>query len=171
MRKIANAILFILEFCFKLAAPLAAFISMAARGDFLTKLVQGFQSLPEAIREIIWWFKNVSEIGIIIEDYNTMTAANFNQKYGAGAVNYVMEYLNEAVAYLQQVITNLSDQPVATLLAAALVFLIFYLLARLARFIRQEGQGSVVTKFERKMGKRVFKNQRSESYESSSPYT
>ncbi len=170
MRIIVNGILFIVELCFKLAAPLAAFISMAASGDFITKLIQGFKSLPQAINEIIWWFRNVGEIGTIIEDYNTMTAANFNQKYGAGAINYVMEYLNEAVAYLQQVITNLSDQPVSTVCAAAFVFLIFYMLARLARFIRQEGQGSVVNKFERKMGNRMFKNQQPPSYNNSGKY-
>lgn len=161
MRKIINAILFVVEYCFKLVAPLAAVISLAAPGSFLYKVMLGFRSLPDAIREIVWWFRNASEIGTIINDYNTMTAANFNQKYGAGAINYVMEYLNEAVAYLQQVYVNLAEQPVATVLAAATVFLLFYLLARIARFVRQRGQGSVVTRFERKMGDRVFENQKS----------
>ena len=165
MRRIGNAVLFVVEFCFKLAAPLAAVISMAAPGGFVYKVISGFESLPEAIREIIWWVRNVSEIGVIIEDYNTMTAANFNQKYGAGAINSVMEYLNELVSYIQQVYVNLAEQPITTILAALLVFLIFYLGARVARFIRQRGQGSVVTKFERKMGNRVFSDQ-----PSSKPY-
>lgn len=166
MRKIINAILFIVEYCFKLAAPLAAVISLAAPGSIIYKVTQGFRSLPEAVREIVWWFQNASEIGTIINDYNTMTAANFNQKYGAGAINNVMAYLNEAVTYLQRVYVNISEQLVATILAAVTVFLIFYLLARIARFIRQEGQGSLVTKFERKMGSRVFEDQKN-----STPYT
>ncbi len=159
LRFIEQAVLIIVEFCLKLAAPLAAFITMAASGDFISKIITGFQSLPTAIREIIWWLENISEIGRIIEDYNTLTAATFNQKYGAGAVNSVMNYLNEGVAYLQQVYQNLIEQPIFTLLAALLIFLIFYLVARLVRFVRQRGQGSIIDKFERKTGDRVFRNQ------------
>lgn len=157
MRIIANAFLFIIEFCLKLAAPLAAVISMAASGNFLYKVIEGFRSLPAAVAEIIWWIGNIPEIGRIVDDYNTMTAADFNQKYGAGAINYVMDYLNEGISYLQRVYLNLVDQPVATLCAALVVFFIFYLLSRLVRFVRQRGQGSVVTKFERRMGHKVFK--------------
>lgn len=151
------------EWCLKLAAPLAAVISMAAQGNFITKAAAGFQSLPEAVREIIWWIQNIPEVGKIVDDYNTMTAANFNQEYGAGAVNYVMDYLNEAITYLQQVYQNLLDQPVATLTAALMVFLLLYLMARIVRFIRQEGQGSFITKFERRAGQRVFVDRRNEA--------
>jgi predicted PurR-regulated permease PerM len=162
MRIIGNAILFVVAFCLRLAAPIAAVISMAAPGNFINKVIEGFQSLPEAIRNIIWWIKRIPEIGIIIEDYNTLTAATFNRKYGSGTVNYVMDYLNDGVAYLRQVVNNLSEQPIPTILAAVLVFLVFYLLARTARFVRQEGQGSVVTKFERRTGNRVFKKNENE---------
>lgn len=157
MRFIANIFLFIFELCLKLAASLAAIIGMAAQGGFISKLIEGFQSLPEAVREIIWWVNNIPEVGRIVNDYNTLTAANFNQKYGSGAVNYVMDYLNEGVSYLQQVYLNLSDQPIATVLAAVIAFLALYFLARTMRFIRQEGQGSFVTKFERRTGNRFFK--------------
>lgn len=163
MRLIRNVLLFIIEYCFKIAAPLAAVIAMAAEGGFMTKVIEGFRSLPEAVREIIWWIKNIPEVGRIVDDYNTLTAATFNQKYGAGAVNYVMDYLNEGVSYLQQVYLNLSDQPISTVLAAVIVFLILYLLARGVRFVRQEGQGSFVTKFERRTGNRIFKKRREET--------
>lgn len=168
MRLIANLFLFIVELCLKLAASLAAIIAMAAQGGVVSKVVSGFYSLPEAVREIIWWVKNIPEIGKIVNDYNTLTAANFNQKYGSGAVNYVMDYLNEAVNYLQQVYLNISGQPLATVLAAVIVFLIFYLAARIARFVRQEGQGSFVTRFERRAGHRVFKKKKNstEQYDS-----
>lgn len=171
MRAIGNAILFIVEFCFKLAAPLAAFISMGASGGFINKIIQGFQSLPEAIREIIWWFENIPEIGRIIDDYNTMTAANFNAKYGAGAINNVMDYLNEGVTYLQHVYLNLAEHPVETILAAIVVFLVFYILARVARFIRQEGQGSIIDRAERRAGHKVFKHGKSTSQYDTSRWT
>lgn len=168
MRAIGNAVLFIVEFCFKLAASLAAFISLGASGAFGNKIIQGFQSLPEAIREIVWWIQNIPEIGQIIDDYNTMTAANFNAKYGSGAINNVMDYLNEGVAYLQHVYLNLAEQPVTTILAAVIVFLVFYILARIARFIRQEGQGSFIDRAERRAGDRVFKHGKSgSSYDTS----
>ena len=165
MRLILNAILFVVEYCLKIAAPLAAFISMAVGGGFVNKVIEGFRSLPEAVREIIWWFGNIGEIGTIIDDYNTLTAANFNQKYGTGAINSVMEYLNEGVAYLQRVFENMTNQPVSTVVAALLIFLIFYLSARLARFVRQRGQGSVVTKFERRMGDKVFRERHRKAHE------
>lgn len=159
MRAMGKVALFIIEYCFKLAAPLAAVISLGAPGLFFSKVAHGFRSLPQAVQEIIWWFRNISEIGQVINDYNTMTAANFNAKYGSGAINNVMDYLNEAVAYLQQVYVNLAEQPVTTILAALVVFLIFYLLSRVARFIRQEGQGSVIDRYERRAGRRVFSEQ------------
>jgi predicted PurR-regulated permease PerM len=163
LRILKQLILFIIEICLKVAAPLAAIISMAASGGFISKVVAGFQSLPEAVREIVWWIKNIPEVGKIVDDYNTMTAATFNQTYGAGAVNYVMDYLNEALTYLQQVYRNLVEQPVSTVLAALLVFLLFYLMARVVRFVRQEGQGSLVTKFERRTGNRIFKKSNTSS--------
>ena len=156
LRFIKQTILFTLELCLKLAAPLAAIISMAAPGGFFSKIIAGFRSLPDAVREIIWWIGNIPEIGRIVNDYNTLTAASFNQKYGSGAINYVMDYLNEGVAYLQRVYVNLAEQPITTIVAAAIIFLIFYIAARLVRFVRQEGQGSFVTRYERRKGEKVF---------------
>ncbi len=163
MEKIGHAILFIVEIVLKIAAGLAAVISLAAAGGFIHKIVEGFQSLPAAIRKIYWWFENAPEINTIVEDYNTMTAASFNQKYGMEAVNSVMDYLNETVAWLQQVYLNLTEEPVGTVLAVIIVFAAFYLTARLLRFYRQKGQGSFVTKFERRAGNRIFFNRRGDT--------
>ncbi len=157
MRYIIQPIFFLIELALKLAAPLSAIISMAASGSFIQKVIEGFRSLPDTVREIIWWIHNIPEISNIIDDYNTLTAAEFNKKYGAGAVNYVMDYLNEGVEYLQQVYVNLAERPITTISAALLAFLICYLSARVVRFIRQKGEGSVITKFERRAGDRMFK--------------
>jgi len=159
MHLLKQVLLFLVEFCLKIAASLGAVISLAARGGLFAKILTGFRSLPDAVREIVWWIRNIADVGVIVNDYNTLTAANFNQKYGAGAINYVMDYLNEGVSYVQKVYLNLSDQPVTTILAALVVFLIFYLLARLVRFFRQEGQGSIVTRLERRAGDRVFRKE------------
>lgn len=157
MRYIIQPVFFLIEFALKLAAPLSAIISMAASGNLIQKVVEGFRALPDTVREIVWWIQNIPEISNIIDDYNTLTAAEFNQEYGAGAVNYVMDYLNEGVEYLQQVYVNLAERPITTILAALLAFFICYFSARVVRFVRQKGEGSVITKFERRAGDRMFK--------------
>lgn len=157
MRYIIQPIFFLIEFALKLAAPLSAIISMAASGSLIQKVVEGFRALPDTVGEIVWWIRNIPEISNIIDDYNTLTAAEFNQEYGAGAVNYVMDYLNEGVEYLQQVYVNLAERPITTISAALVAFFICYLSARVVRFVRQKGEGSVITKFERRAGNRVFK--------------
>ncbi len=159
LRFLEQAIEFILEFILKITASLAALIALAAPGGFLSKLAEGFQSLRGAVQEVWWWITHIDEFGQVMEDYNTLTAAAFNQKYGAGAVNSVMDYLNEGVDYIQRIWQNLNAEPIGTLLAAILIFLIFYLAARLIRFVRQRGQGSFIDKFERKQGRKVFKSQ------------
>lgn len=158
MEKIGHFILFVAEIILKMAASLAALIALASVGNLFYKIIHGIQSLPVTVKEIIWWFKNVPEIDRLIEDYNTMTAASFNQKYGMEAVNSVMGYLNEIVNYFQAVYVNISEEPINTILATIIVFLIFYLSARLLRFYRQKGQGSFITKFERRAGRLIFNN-------------
>jgi len=155
-RAVANPFLWVLEIAFKIASSVAALIVLGQKGSFFEKVGAGFYSLPQAGSE---FYQTVSSSGYILEvinDYNTMTAAAFNQKYGGGAVNYVMAYLNEGVAYLLNVYENMSAEPVSTLLAALLVFCILYLLARSLRFYRQRGQGSFLDRAERKAGDRVF---------------
>jgi hypothetical protein len=53
-------------------------------------------------------------------------------------------------------IKNLTDEPVVTIGATLLVFLLFYIIGRACRFYRQKGQGSFLIKKERELGKRVF---------------
>jgi len=156
MRIFIQLLLFIIEYGLKLAAPLAVSISLGARYGFLNKIMYSFRSLPDAIRKIGWWIGNIPAVSEIVDDYQTLTASSFNQKYGAGAVNYVMDYLGESISYFQKVYNNLSEQPIATIMAALIVLFIFLAVAWIARFVRQKGQGSLITKFERRMGKRVF---------------
>ncbi|MDX1586519.1 MAG: hypothetical protein R3222_07240 [Balneolaceae bacterium] len=141
---------------FKILAPIAAAISLGDTGNFLSKVSSGLGSLPEKIRELIRRLDNTEYITQIINDYNSLTAAAFNEKYGGDAINNVMQYLNEGVAYLQNVYRNVTEEPVSTALAALLVFMLLYLSGRLMRFVRQRGQGSVVDKMERKAGNKIF---------------
>lgn len=161
-RVTSNAFLWIFEIALKIAAPVSAAISLGSRGSFPEKIGAGFASLPETVRELIYTFGSSDYVVRVINDYNTLTAAAFNEKYGGGAINYVMQYLNEAVSYFQNVYENMSSEPVSTAIATLLVFLVLYLLSRSARFVRQRGQGSVIDKMERKAGDKIFRSESGE---------
>jgi len=152
----SSALLWIIEMVFKILAPVAAAISLGDPGSFLSKVSSGFGSLPEKIRELVRTLDSTDYVTRVINDYNSLTAAAFNEKYGGDAINYVMQYLNEGVSYLQNVYQNLSAEPVSTVLAALFVFMLLYLSSRLVRFVRQRGQGSVIDRMERRAGDKVF---------------
>lgn len=152
----SGLLLWIMEMAFKILAPIAAAISLGDRGGFLSKIGSGLGSLPEKTVELVKTIRNTDYVTRIIDDYNSLTAAAFNEKYGGDAINYVMQYLNEGVAYLQNVYQNITEEPVSTAFAALLVFLLLYLLSRLMRFVRQRGQGSVIDKMERRAGDKIF---------------
>lgn len=145
------------EYFFKISAVLAGGLALGAGGSFGTKLGTGFSSLSPALRKLWQTPRNISETASIINDYNTMTAAAFNQQYGGEAVKGVLEYLNEGIVYIQAVNQNLYYQPLATVTAALIAFLAFYLLGRVLRFARQKGRGSFFTRLELKIGERVFR--------------
>ena len=152
----SNALLWVIEMTFKILAPVAAAISLGDRGSFLSKVGSGLGSLPEKIRELIRTLDGTDYVTSVINDYNTLTAAAFNEKYGGDAINYVMQYLNEGVTYLQNVYQNLSAEPVSTVMATLLVFMLLYLSSRLIRFVRQRGKGSVIDRMERRAGNKLF---------------
>ena len=151
-----ETILFLLEYIFKFAAGVIAVIVLGAQGSFFGKLGAGFSSLFDVMYRIIAWPDKLTYIGTVINDYNTLTAASFNQRYGGQAINQVMVSLNEGVAYFQAVYENLIQQPFSTILAVLVAFLFFYTCGRVCRFIRQRGRGSYLTRKEREWGKRVF---------------
>jgi hypothetical protein len=152
----AKPILFLLEYLFKLAAGVIALIVLGAGGSFFSKIGTGFASIGGFLQEVAEWPDRLAYMSTVIQDYNTLTAAEFNQRYGGDAITRVMESLNEAVTYGQAVYQNIIHQPVATVVATLIVFLLFYLTGRACRFYRQKGQGSFLVKKERELGRRLF---------------
>lgn len=155
----SNAVLWVMEMGFKITAPVAAAISLGTTGGFLQKIGNGFSSLPETVMKFLATIRSSDYVTQVINDYNSLSAASFNQKYGGGAINYVMEYLNNGVLYLQNVYQNITSDPVSTSIATLFVFLVLYLAGRSARFVRQRGQGSVIDRMERNAGDKVFRSQ------------
>ena len=155
-RATSSALLWTLEIAFKITAPVAAAISLGTQGGFFDKVGSGFASLPQTIRELLVTLGSSDYVSQIINDYNSLTAAAFNEKYGGGAIQYVMQYLNNGVVYLQKVYQNLTTETISTVIATLLVFVVLYLISRSVRFVRQRGQGSVVDRMERKAGDKIF---------------
>ena len=153
---VTNTFLLILEYLFKVSSGIAGLIVLGAPGTFFAKLTTGFGGLLPTIRQIVELPQTLTTTTAVITDYNTLTAASFNQRYGAQAVNNVMESMNESLTYFQAVYQNLSIQPASTALAFLIAFLTFYTLGRAICFIRQKGQGSFMTRMERKWGERIF---------------
>lgn len=168
-RIVSTSLLFILEYGFKFLAGVGAAIVLAADGSFFGKLGAGLGSLFPALRQLLKVPENFRYIGTVIEDYNTMTAASFNQQYGGQAINHVLQELNEGVDYFQAVYQNLTTQPVATIFATVIAFSVLYLLGRASRFVRQKGQGSYIDRVERRLGDRVFRD--TEKYSSMKEYS
>lgn len=153
---VINFFLLLLEYVFKLSAGIITIIVLGAQNSFFSKLGSGYGSFMQVYDAIASWPERLDYIGAVIQDYNTLTASTFHQRYGGEAINRVMETLNEAVSYFQAVYQNLAHQPFATVAAALVAFLSFYICARLFRFIRQRGKGSYLVRKEREIGDRVF---------------
>ncbi|MEX0780203.1 MAG: hypothetical protein WD037_10720 [Balneolales bacterium] len=156
VKMIGNTFLLILEYCFKLSSGVAGVIVLGTTGSFYDKLSTGYLSLFPVLGQISEFPNKIINSTTVINDYNTLTAAAFNQRYGGQAVNHVMASMNEGVAYIQAVYQNLSFQPATTLLALTLAVLSLYILGRAVCFFRQRGQGSFFTRMERHMGNRLF---------------
>lgn len=156
VRKVGKLVLFLLEYLFKLSAGVIAIIVLGAGGSIAGKLGTGFGSIADVLRQIAEWPDRLVYLGTVIQDYNTLTASAFNERYGGETINRVMESLNEGVDYGQAVYQNLTQQPVATIVATLVAFLIFYVIGRTCRFFRQKGQGSFLIKKERELGRQVF---------------
>lgn len=160
----AKPVLFLLEYLFKFSAGVIAIIVLGAGGSLFNKLGTGFGSIAGVLRQIAEWPDRLAYLGTVIQDYNTLTASAFNERYGGEAINRVMESLNEGVAYGQAVYQNLAHQPVATIVATLIAFLIFYVIGRTCRFFRQRGQGSFLVKKERELGRQVFDRSEYKNY-------
>ena len=151
-----NLILWPVEYLLKFTSTVAAAIVLGTAGPFSTKVASGFGSLIPTIRQLFDVPERLTQIATVIYDYNTLTAANFNERYGGQAVNRVLQSLNEGVLYFQEVYRNLTIQPLSTVIATILVFLVLYMSGRVVRFTRQKGQGSIFNRMERRLGDRIF---------------
>ncbi|MDX1639097.1 MAG: hypothetical protein R3281_14095 [Balneolaceae bacterium] len=145
-----------LEYCFKICAFVAAAIAINTQGVLTDKISNSFTALPLSLRRLLELPGELMEMGTIIHDYHSQTIAAFTKAYGVGATNNVLQTLNGAVEYVIGVYNNVTQSPLSTMVAMLVVFSTFYLLARVLRFARQRGEGSYLTRLERKLAAKVY---------------
>ena len=148
--------LLVLEYSVKLTAVVVAAVTLSARGTFGEKLGAGFSSLSPSLRKLFDAPSEISGAASVIHEYHTLPASAFHEQYGADAINGVLAYLNGGIVYLQTVTQNFANQPFSTFFAALVAFGGLYLLSFILRFARQKGQGSYLTRLERRLASRIF---------------
>ncbi|MDZ7716950.1 MAG: hypothetical protein U5J95_12120 [Balneolaceae bacterium] len=147
----------IIEYCFKGLALLSAGVALSTPGVFMEKFSAGFASLTSVIRNVFELPVELSRQAFLISEYNSMPASAFVDTYGAQNIDAVFAYFSNAVNFFVRVEENLTGNFFTTISAAALLFAIFYLLAWVLRFARQQGQGSWRVQLERRFAEKVFK--------------
>lgn len=153
-------ILWVLEYFLKAFAGVAAFIVLAAEGSFISRVGTAFLSVDEMLNNIVEWPSKIAFMNEVVSDYHTLTAARFNSKYGSQALDTVLIYLNDALLFIQRVYENITQFPVRSIISTLFIFLFFYSIARSLRFLRQKGQGSLLTQKEREWGNKIFSEEK-----------
>ncbi len=134
-------------------------VVLIADGSFGMKLGTGFSSISASLRSLFEAPGDIIGAAHLINEYHNLSAAAFEARHGAEAINGVLAYLNGGITYLQDVGQNFATQPFATFFASLISFASLYFISLVIRFARQKGQGSFLNRLERRLGERVFESQ------------
>lgn len=134
-------------------------VVLIADGSFGVKLGTGFSSISASLRSLFEAPGDIIGAAHLINEYHNLSAAAFEARHGAEAINGVLAYLNGGITYLQDVGQNFATQPFATFFASLISFASLYFISLVIRFARQKGQGSFLNRLERRLGERVFESQ------------
>lgn len=134
-------------------------VVLIADGSFGMKLGTGFSSISASLRSLFEAPGDIIGAAHLINEYHNLSAAAFEARHGAEAINGVLAYLNGGITYLQEVGQNFASQPFATFFASVISFCCLYFISLVIRFARQKGQGSFLNQLERRLGERVFESQ------------
>jgi hypothetical protein len=152
-------VLILIEWGFKLCAIVAAGMALSSKGSFGTKLSAGFGSLSYGLRQLVEAPAEFNEISWAARKYREIGHAEFQESYGMAPIDQLVSSLNSFFVFVYQISSNLSQSPFVSIIAAVLVFISFYFLSRIIRFTRQKGQGSLLYRFEQRLGDQIFNSQ------------
>jgi len=149
-------LLYVIELGFKLCAFVAGWFALAAGGTLGMRIGTGFTSISLGLRHLLAAPAEFQRMSWLVRDYCRMGKDVFRQSYGAQAIEQFMRSINEGITFIQRINSNLYQHPLATVIATTVVFLTFYLLARIIRFARQNGRGSWLNRMEVRLGNSIF---------------
>ena len=146
----------LIEWGLKICAFVAGLLTLGAQGPFGVKIGTGFSSLSSSLRQLFEAPVTFKEISWAAREYHQAGHAEFQEAYGLAPIDQLVASLNGFFGFFNQISTNLSQDPFVSIAATLLVFLSFYLLARILRFARQRGRSSWLCRMEQRLGDRVF---------------
>jgi len=141
------------EYITRLTALPAGLLAAGSKGNALEKAVAGTQKLVTVPGEIC---KSAQNFYGVSTDFDTLTAKAFTMKYGTDVANTLIVNAQGAIDYVKQFGENISENPIETFTAAGIAAGTIYAISRTIKFVRQKGRGSILDRFERKMGTKVW---------------
>lgn len=153
-------VLILIEWGLKLCAIVAAVMALGSKGSFGTKLSSGFGSLSYGLRNLFDAPAKFNEISWAARKYHEMGYVEFQESYGMAPIDQLTSSLNSFFVFGHQIMNNLSQSPLVSIIASFLVFVSFYLSSRIIRFARQKGRSSLLCRFEQKLGDQIFDGKR-----------
>lgn len=141
------------EYILKIASIPAGIIAAGTGGSALAKAIQGGTKVWTAPIDAV---KNLNKIVEISDDYTVLTAKEFTTKYGTEIGTYLANHLHGIIAWGTQFSHNINNEPIETVLAVLVISGLLYAGGRALKFVRQKGQGSYITKVERKLGHKYW---------------
>ena len=151
-KKIKNVLrhaLSVPEYILKVASIPAGIIAAGSEGSALSKALHGGAKVWTTPVDVIINFRKLVEIS---HDYSVLTAREFTNKYGAEMGTYVVGILDGFIEWGSRFSHNVNNEPIETTLAVVVITGLLYAGGRAMKFIRQKGQGSYLTRVERKLG-------------------
>ncbi len=149
-------LLSVIEWGLKICAFVAGLLALGAKGSFGVKFATGYGALSSTLRQLFEIPVTFKEISWAAREYQQVGRAEFQEVYGLAPIDQLVASLNGFFGFFNQISTNLSQETFISLAVTLLVFLSFYLLARVLRFARQRGRGSWFCRMEQRLGDRVF---------------
>jgi len=146
-----NGSLGAVEYSGKIASIPGAIMAAGSKGNVGEKVSKGYEKLVTALPDAADKAKYFTNAAY---DFVNDTAAEFTEKYGGE----VFETMKEGLETLGTYVQNVADQPAESAAAGAIAGLSMYGIGRAARFVRQKGKGSWLDRAERKLGKKIWKD-------------
>tara|TARA_Y100000310_G_C20693181_1_gene823733 strand:- start:4428 stop:4985 length:558 start_codon:yes stop_codon:yes gene_type:complete len=155
-----NATLLPLEIGLKLSAIPSAVAATWQEGGLLQKMYGGVRDLVNVPKIAHDEYQNIVGLKEFKEEFTThkLSPYEFLKKYTEKGIETAKETAETATEAGSQFMENFTTQPIATAIAVLGVLSGLYLAGEATNFARTKGQGGIITRAKRRLGKKVFKD-------------